>query len=90
MVDDHIIIEHSIQGTSKMVPKYGEATKQQMLLLVERDPQLLTKYHEDLLFCETPMSILEEVCAEEVEVKIESTSSPVSYTHLTLPTKRIV
>ena len=61
VVDDHIIIEHSIQGTSKMVPKYGEATKQQMLLLIERDPKLLTKYHEDLLFCEAPMSILEEV-----------------------------
>lgn len=61
VVDDHIIIEHSIQGTSKMVPKYGEATKQQMLLLIERNPKLLTKYHEDLLFCEAPMSILEEV-----------------------------
>ena len=61
VVDDHIIIEHSIQGTSKMVPKYGEATKQQMLLLIERDPQLFTKYHEDLLFCEAPMNILEEV-----------------------------
>ena len=75
VVDDHIIIEHSIQGTSKMVPKYGEATKQQMLLLVERDPQLLTKYHEDLLFCEAPMSILEEVSSEEVKVKIEFTTS---------------
>ena len=66
VVDDHIIIEHSIQGTSKMVPKYGEATKQQMLLLIERDPQLFTKYHEDLLFCEAPMSILEEVNLEKV------------------------
>ena len=64
VVDDHIIIEHSIQGTSKMVPKYGEATKQQMLLLIERDPKLLTKYHEDLLFCEAPMSILEEVAED--------------------------
>ena len=48
-----------------MVPKYGEATKQQMLLLIERDPKLLTKYHEDLLFCEAPMSISEEVAGNE-------------------------
>ena len=37
-----------------------------MLLLIERDPQLFTKYHEELLFCEAPMSILEEVNLEKV------------------------
>ena len=81
IVDDHIIIEHSIQGTSKMVPKYGEATKQQMLLLIERDPKLFTKYHEDLLFCEAPMSILEEVC-EEARGSEKGTASEVDDTSL--------
>ena len=82
VVDDHIIIEHSIQGTSKMVPKYGEATKQEMFLMIERDPRLITKYHEDILFCEeNNMSILEEVCEGEVILK-EPDSSPVKDTSL--------
>ena len=85
VVDDHIIIDHSIQGTSKMVPKYGEATKQMMFLMIERDPQLFTKYHEDMLFCDDDnMSILEEVCQDALifkgEVLNTSTASDTSLT----------